>query len=66
MIFKPVGRSGSLVDTVVEQVQHLIADGHLESGDRLWRRLGRETHETAAALDPVWRALHRADQSWAW
>jgi len=35
MVFKPVGRSGSLVDTVVEQVQHLIADGHLESGDRL-------------------------------
>ena len=38
----------------------------LDSGDRLWRRLGREAHETAAALDPVWTALHRADQSWAW
>jgi GntR family transcriptional repressor for pyruvate dehydrogenase complex len=35
MLFKPVGRAGSLVDTVVDQVQHLIADGHLESGDRL-------------------------------
>jgi GntR family transcriptional repressor for pyruvate dehydrogenase complex len=35
MVFKPVGRGVSLVDTVVEQVQHLIADGHLESGDRL-------------------------------
>jgi GntR family transcriptional repressor for pyruvate dehydrogenase complex len=35
MVFKPVGRGHSLVDTVVEQVQHLIADGHLESGDRL-------------------------------
>jgi urease accessory protein len=38
----------------------------LDSGDRLWRRLGREAHETAAALDPVWTALHRPDQSWAW
>jgi len=38
----------------------------LDSGDRLWRRLGCEAHETAAALDPVWTALHRADQSWAW
>ena len=28
----------------------------LESGDRLWRRLGREAHETAAVLDPVWDA----------
>jgi len=35
MVFKPVGRGASLVDTVVDQVQHLIADGHLESGDRL-------------------------------
>lgn len=26
----------------------------LETGDRLWRRLGREAHETAAVLDPVW------------
>lgn len=37
----------------------------LETGDRLWRRLGREAHETAAALDPVWTALHRAAQSCA-
>ena len=29
----------------------------LETGDRLWRRLGREAHETAAALDPVWSGL---------
>ena len=29
----------------------------LETGDRLWRRLGREAHETAAVLDPVWTAL---------
>jgi urease accessory protein len=29
----------------------------LDSGDRLWRRLGRDTHETAAVLDPVWTAL---------
>ena len=29
----------------------------LETGDLLWRRLGREAHETAAALDPVWSAL---------
>ena len=29
----------------------------LDSGDRLWRRLGREAHETAAVLDPVWTAL---------
>ena len=36
----------------------------LETGDRLWRRLGREAHETAAALDPVWTALCRP-QSWA-
>ena len=28
----------------------------LETGDLLWRRLGREAHETAAALDPVWAA----------
>src|SRR6185295_1185405 len=35
MVFKVIGRGGSLVDTVVDQVQHLIADGHLESGDRL-------------------------------
>jgi GntR family transcriptional repressor for pyruvate dehydrogenase complex len=35
MVFKPVGRGASLVDTVVEQVQHLISQGHLESGDRL-------------------------------
>ena len=35
----------------------------LETGDRLWRRLGREAHATAAALDPVWTALHRAAQS---
>jgi GntR family transcriptional repressor for pyruvate dehydrogenase complex len=35
MVFKLVGRGVSLVDSVVDQVQHLIADGHLESGDRL-------------------------------
>src|SRR5688572_6397437 len=35
MVFKPIGRSASLVDTVVDQVQRLIADGHLEAGDRL-------------------------------
>jgi urease accessory protein len=29
----------------------------LESGDRLWRRLGREAHETAVDLDPIWAAL---------
>lgn len=38
----------------------------LETGDRLWRRLGREAHETAAVLDPVWTALRRASQSCAW
>ena len=32
----------------------------LETGDRLWRRLGREAHETAAVLDPVWAALDQA------
>jgi urease accessory protein len=41
-----------------------LADGprplRLETGDRLWRRLGREAHETAAALDPVWSDLVRA------
>ena len=37
----------------------------LETGDRLWRRLGHEAHVPAAALDPVWTALHRTDQSWA-
>ena len=45
-----------------------LADGprplRLETGDLLWRRLGREAHETAAALDPVWTALCRP-QSWA-
>jgi GntR family transcriptional repressor for pyruvate dehydrogenase complex len=35
MVFKPVGHGASLVDTVVDQVQHLIAEGQLESGDRL-------------------------------
>ncbi|HLY73252.1 MAG TPA: FadR/GntR family transcriptional regulator [Planctomycetota bacterium] len=35
MVFQPIGRGVSLVDSVVNQVQHLIADGHLESGDRL-------------------------------
>jgi|SRR5579862_1468827 len=35
MVFKPVGRGSSLVDTVVDQVQTLIAEGHLEAGDRL-------------------------------
>lgn len=29
----------------------------LETGDRLWRRLGHEAHRAAADLDPVWRAL---------
>src|SRR5262245_11586748 len=37
MVFKPIGKAASLVDNVVEQVQHLIADGHLQSGDRLPR-----------------------------
>jgi GntR family transcriptional repressor for pyruvate dehydrogenase complex len=37
MVFKSIARGGSLVDTVVDQVQRLIADGHLESGDRLPR-----------------------------
>src|SRR5579863_7974614 len=37
MVFRPIGRSNSLVDTVVEQVQGLIAKGHLESGSRLPR-----------------------------
>lgn len=32
----------------------------LETGDRLWRRPGREAHETAAVLDPVWKALNNA------
>lgn len=32
----------------------------LETGDRLWRRLGREAHETAAVLGPVWLALDQA------
>lgn len=35
MVFKSVGHGVSLVDSVVDQVQHLIAVGHLESGDRL-------------------------------
>jgi len=35
MVFKPIGKAASLVDTVVEQVQKLIADGHLLAGDRL-------------------------------
>ena len=48
-------------------VDSVLAIGHpapvetrpfvLESGDRLWRRLGCEAHETAADLDPVWAAL---------
>jgi GntR family transcriptional repressor for pyruvate dehydrogenase complex len=37
MVFQAVGRSVSLVDTVVSQVQRLIAEGHLEAGDRLPR-----------------------------
>ena len=37
MLFKPVARGISLVDTVVDQVQRLIADGHLGAGDRLPR-----------------------------
>lgn len=32
----------------------------LETGDLLWRRLGREAHETAAVLDPVWTVLDQA------
>jgi|SRR5579862_4209210 len=35
MVFHPIGRSASLVDTVVDQVQKLIANGRLESGARL-------------------------------
>ena len=35
MVFKPIGKGASLVDNVVEQVQLLIAKGHLASGDRL-------------------------------
>ncbi len=34
----------------------------LETGDRLWRRLGHEAHETAAVLDPVWTALGQASE----
>ena len=45
--------------------QHDLPEGspaplRLETGDRLWRRLGREAHETAAVLDPVWTALDQA------
>lgn len=29
----------------------------LETGDLLWRRLGREAHETAAVLEPLWAAI---------
>ncbi|MFC7358910.1 urease accessory protein UreD [Nocardioides astragali] len=35
----------------------------LETGDRLWRRLGREAHETADVLDPVWAALDEASET---
>jgi GntR family transcriptional repressor for pyruvate dehydrogenase complex len=35
MVFQPIGRGASLVDNVVDQIQQLIASGHLESGDRL-------------------------------
>jgi GntR family transcriptional repressor for pyruvate dehydrogenase complex len=35
MVFRSVGRPQSLVDTVVNQVQSLIAEGRLGSGDRL-------------------------------
>lgn len=48
-------------------VDSVLAIGHpgpverrpfvLDSGDRLWRRLGSEAHATAADLDPVWAAL---------
>lgn len=48
-------------------VDSVLAIGHpapvdarpfvLDSGDRLWRRLGREAHATAADLDPVWEVL---------
>lgn len=48
-------------------VDSVLAIGHstpissramvLDSGDRLWRRLGREAHLTAADLDPVWASL---------
>lgn len=34
----------------------------LETGDRIWRRLGHEAHETAAVLDPVWAAVARPQQ----
>lgn len=37
MVFKPIGKAASLVDNVVDQVQRLIASGHLSSGDRLPR-----------------------------
>ena len=32
----------------------------LETGDRLWRRLGHEAHQTATVLDPVWTELAHA------
>lgn len=48
-------------------VDSVLAIGHhppvatpslvLETGDRLWRRLGQEAHRAAADLDPVWAAL---------
>lgn len=48
-------------------VDSVLAIGHhppvatpslvLETGDRLWRRLGQEAHRAAADLDPVWTAL---------
>ena len=34
----------------------------LETGDRLWRRLGHEAHETAAVLDPVWAVMAQASE----
>jgi urease accessory protein len=40
----------------VEQVAPL----RLEAGDLLWRRLGREAHETAAVLEPLWAVLIQA------
>lgn len=37
MFFKPISRGTSLVDTVVDQVHRLIAQGRLGAGDRLPR-----------------------------
>src|SRR5215831_14723138 len=37
MVFSPVSRAQSLVDTVVDQIHQLILNGRLRSGDRLPR-----------------------------